>query len=52
MDAQTAEDAVICSGRIFREAVGASAESVNGSNLRPDPIDMGSDAVGTKTDGI
>jgi hypothetical protein len=52
MDAQTAENAVICSGRIFREAVSSSAVSVNCFNLRPDPIKMGSDTVGAKTDGI
>jgi len=52
MDAQTAENAVICSGRIFREAVGSSAVSVNVFNLRPDNIKMGPDTVGTKTDCI
>jgi len=52
MDAQTAENAVLCSGRIFREAVGSSAVSMNRFNLRPDPIKMGSDTVGTKTDSI
>ncbi len=52
MDAQTAEDAAICSGGIFREAVGSSAVVVNRFDFRPDPIKMGSDAVGTKTDGI
>jgi hypothetical protein len=43
---------VICSGRIFREAVGSSAVLVNSFNLRPDNIKMGSDTVGTKTDGV
>jgi len=34
------------------QAVGSSAVSVNRFNLRPDPTNMGSDAVGTKTDGV
>ena len=52
MDAQTTENAVICSGRIFREAVSPSAVPVNVFNLWPDNIKMGLDTVGTKSDCI
>ena len=52
MEAQTTENAVICSGRIFREPISPSAVPVNISNLRPDTIKMGSDTVGTKSDCI
>ena len=52
MDAQTTENAVICSGRIFGEPISPSAVPVNVFNLRPDNIKMGFDTVGTKTDCI
>jgi phage portal protein BeeE len=52
MDTQSAGNAVIRSGRIFREVVSPAAVPVNLFNLRPDTIKMRSDTIGTKTNGV
>ena len=50
--AQSAGNAVCCTGGLLRKAVCPSTVLVNLFNLRPDKLEMGPYTVGTKADGI